>query len=92
MSNYDDDIFDASGMDEDALINSNPVSKKEDKKEDSKIIKVKAKHNRNLFPRFPLVLDGKENTYGITLWEILEVLEGEPVEDRSGCITVTGEF
>ena len=92
MSSYDDDIFDASGMDEDALINSNPVSKKEDKKEDSKIIKVKAKHNRNLFPRFPLVLDGKENTYGITLWEILEVLEGEPVEDRSGCITVTGEF
>lgn len=39
-------------------------------------IKVKAYFNYTLFPKAPAVLGEGDNTYGITKWDVTEVLEG----------------
>lgn len=67
---------------------------------DGSLIKVRAQHYRNLFPRSPIVLGEGTNTFGITIWFVSSVLEGHPVNSMGveidpqwgGEITVTGEF
>lgn len=64
------------------------------------LIKVRAQHCRNLFPRSPIVLGEGTNTFGITIWFVSSVLDGHPVNSMGievdpqwgGEITVTGEF
>lgn len=64
------------------------------------LIKVRAQHCRNLFPRSPIVLGEGTNTFGITIWFVSSVLDGHPVSSMGievdpqwgGEITVTGEF
>ena len=64
------------------------------------LIKIRAQHCRNLFPRSPIVLGEGTNTFGITIWFVSSVLDGHPVNSMGveidpqwgGEITVTGEF
>lgn len=56
------------------------------------LIKIKAYYAFCLFPKLPAKLGESPNNYGITKWEIVEVLEGEPILDRDQRVTITGEF
>ena len=56
------------------------------------IIKVKAFLEQITFPRYPKVLGENEDNWGVTNWECIEVLEGEPCYNRKGLLTFTGEF
>lgn len=56
------------------------------------IIKIEAKHEYTLFPKYPLILGKGENNYGIVKWCLLSVLEGEPIIDKNDCVTVTGNY
>lgn len=60
-------------------------------KKTSKIIKIEAKLNRVLFPKYPEIL-GKDNTFGIVSWYPLNVIEGDPVIDSWGALIVKGTY
>ena len=65
----------------------------EEELEKANIIKVKAYLNHILFPKFPKVLGEDDNTYGITLWEVVDDIEGQINGISSyGTITVKGDF
>ena len=56
------------------------------------LIKIRGYYTYCLFPKSPIVLGEGDNTYGITKFEVLEVLEGNPVENKDYMVTITGEF
>ena len=56
------------------------------------IIKVEARHEFTLFPKYPIVLGKGDDNYGIVKWSISNVIEGEPIADKNDCITVTGGY
>lgn len=58
----------------------------------SGIIKVEAKHEFTLFPRYPVILGKGEDTFGIVKWSILNVLDGDPISDKNDCVTVIGKY
>lgn len=60
-------------------------------KKTSNIIKIEAKLNRVLFPKYPEIL-GKDNTFGIVSWYPLNVIEGDPVIDSWGALIVKGTY
>lgn len=60
-------------------------------KKTSNIIKIEAKLNRVLFPRYPEIL-GKDNTFGIVSWCPVNVIEGDPVVDSWGGLIVKGTY
>lgn len=55
-------------------------------------IKVKAYLSAITYPKLPKVLGENDDTWGVTKWDILETIEGNPETNRFGEITVTGEF
>ena len=56
------------------------------------IIKVEARHEFTLFPKYPIVLGKGDDNYGIVKWSISNVIDGEPITDKNDCITVTGGY
>jgi len=56
---------------------------------DKNLIKIRAYHQCTLFPKMPLVLGEGENNFGITKWDVVEILEGE-VGNYNVCIK--GDF
>lgn len=60
------------------------------------LVKVKAFFVRCFFPRPPVVLGEGDNTYGVTRWEVDEVLEGDTFRFINSSfhdqITVVGDF
>ena len=56
------------------------------------IIKVQARVNRILFPKYPSVLGKNGDNFGIVSWEPLDVLEGEPHIDTWRTIVVKGNY
>ena len=78
----------------------------QDALENEELIKVRAQHIRDLFPRPPAKLGVGKDTFGITVWFVSEVLAGHPKnsngdvinfgDEESGFfganITITGEF
>ena len=77
---------------ENSTIDTNDLIDNGIKKENENIIRVKAYHKRTLFPKYPKVLGVGENTYGVTVWEIYEEVEGVVQANSQGEITVSGEF
>lgn len=59
---------------------------------DSNIIKIQAKMNRILFPKYPDVLGEGGNNFGIVSWNPIDVIEGEPHIDSWGTIVVKGNY
>lgn len=60
-------------------------------KKTSNIIKIEAKLNRVLFPKYPEIL-GKDNTFGIVSWCPVNVIEGDPIIDSWGGLIVKGTY
>lgn len=56
------------------------------------IIKIRARVNRILFPKYPSVLGKNGDNFGIVSWEPLEALEGEPHIDTWGTVVVKGNY
>ena len=56
------------------------------------IIKVEARHEFTLFPRYPIILGKEDNNYGVVKWSVLNALEGEPITDKNDCVTITGSY
>lgn len=59
---------------------------------DSNIIKIQARMNRILFPKYPDVLGEGGNNFGIVSWNPIDVIEGEPHIDSWGTIVVKGNY
>ena len=59
---------------------------------DSNIIKIHARMNRILFPKYPDVLGEDGNNFGIVSWNPIDVIEGEPHIDSWGTIVVKGNY
>ena len=59
---------------------------------DSNIIKIQARMNRILFPKYPDVLGEGGNNFGIVSWNPIDVIEGEPHIDSWGTIIVKGNY
>lgn len=59
---------------------------------DSNIIKIQARVNRILFPKYPDVLGEDGNNFGIVSWNPIDVIEGEPHIDSWGTIVVKGNY
>lgn len=59
---------------------------------DSNIIKIQARMNRILFPKYPDVLGEGGNNFGIVSWNSIDVIEGEPHIDSWGTIVVKGNY
>lgn len=59
---------------------------------DSNIIKIQARMNRILFPKYPDVLGEDGNNFGIVSWNPIDVIEGEPHIDSWGTIVVKGNY
>ncbi len=57
----------------------------------SNIVKLEARLNRILFPKYPEIL-GRDNTYGIVSWYPMLILEGEVETDNWGNIIVKGDY
>ena len=68
------------------------IDEKNIEEKEDKLIKIRACHIRDNFPRYPARLGVGDDTFGITIWEVLESLEGEVEENSRGQVTVTGEF
>lgn len=62
------------------------------KKTSNKIIKIEARLNRVLFPKYPEILGRGDNTFGIVSWCPMLVLEGEPQTDNWGNLVVKGNY
>lgn len=58
----------------------------------SNIIKIQARVNRILFPKYPDVLGEGGNNFGIVSWNPVDVLDGEPHIDSWGTIVVKGTY
>lgn len=58
----------------------------------SNIIKIQARVNRILFPKYPNVLGEGDNNFGIVSWNPVDVLDGEPHIDSWGTIVVKGTY
>lgn len=58
--------------------------------ENTVIIKIKAKHLFNVFPKSPAILGEGGNDFGVTVWEVSEVIEGNFLIGAR--ITLTGNF
>lgn len=56
------------------------------------IIKIEAKHAYTMFPKKPIVLGNSDDSFGIVVWTILDVVEGSPNADIYDNITVTGYY
>ena len=56
------------------------------------IIKIEARHEFTLFPRYPIILGKEDNNYGVVKWSVLNALEGEPITDKNDCVTITGSY
>ena len=69
------------------------VNHENDKKIDDGFIKIRGYLSAILFPRFPQIL-GKTAEYGITKWEVAEIISGADslVFDNNHQITVKGNF
>lgn len=50
------------------------------------------RHNHTLFPKFPSILGTEDSTYGIVVWNVISVLEGNPKIDKYDNITITGTY
>lgn len=59
---------------------------------DNNIIKIEAFHEFTLFPKYPAILGNEENNFGVVKWSIINILNGEPVTDKNGCVTITGKY
>ena len=59
---------------------------------DSNIIKIQARMNRILFPKYPNVLGENDNNFGIVSWNPVDVIEGEPHVDSWGTIVIKGNY
>lgn len=59
---------------------------------DSNIIKIQARMNRILFPKYPDVLGEGGNNFGVVSWNPIDVIEGEPHIDSWGTIVVKGNY
>lgn len=59
---------------------------------DSNIIKIQARMNRILFPKYPEVLGENGNNFGIVSWNPIDVIEGEPHIDSWGTIVIKGNY
>ena len=53
------------------------IDEKNIEEKEDKLIKIRACHIRDNFPRYPARLGVGDDTFGITIWEVLESLEGE---------------
>ncbi len=62
------------------------------KKTNNKIIKIEARLNRVLFPKYPNVLGRNDNTYGIVSWVPVLVLDGEIEPNSWGNIIIKGIY
>ena len=62
------------------------------KKTSNKIIKIEARLNRILFPKYPEILGRGDNTFGIVSWCPMLVLKGEPQTDNWGNLVVKGNY
>ncbi len=60
--------------------------------DNNNIIKIEAFHEFTLFPKYPAILGNEENNFGVVKWSIINVLSGEPVTDKNGCVTITGKY
>lgn len=60
--------------------------------QEDQIVKIRACHIKDNFPRYPARLGVGDDTFGITIWEVLECLDGNVVENYRGQVTVVGEF
>ena len=60
--------------------------------QEEQLVKIRACHIKDNFPRFPSRLGVGDDTFGITVWEVLECLEGNVVENYLGQVTIVGEF
>lgn len=59
---------------------------------DSNIIKIQARMNRILFPKYPDILGKNGNNFGIVSWNPIDVIEGEPHIDSWGSIVIKGNY
>lgn len=60
---------------------------------EEKFLKVKAQHVKTLFPRSGQGTLGEgDNTWGIVIWSIVDIEDGDPVTNYLGEIVVTGEY
>ena len=58
---------------------------------EEKFLKVKAQYVKTLFPRSGQGTLGEgDNTWGIVIWSIVEVEDGDPATNYLGEIVVTG--
>lgn len=56
------------------------------------LIKIRAYFTYCVFPKPPIVLGEGDDTFGITRWEVAEVLQGHPIINNVGQVCITGEF
>lgn len=60
-------------------------------KKTSNIIKIEARLNRILFPKYPETL-GIDNSFGIVSWYPMNVIEGDPTLDSWGSLIIKGTY
>lgn len=60
--------------------------------EENNIVKFKGYLTRVLFPKAPKILGVGDNNFGITLWDVTSILDGEVLVNTENLVTVLGNF